>query len=241
MSDKEFDADTLSTCDGREGNPVHIVHNGRVIDVSASKLWQGGLHMQRHHAGKDLTADIEAAPHGLDVLDRYPQVGVLKIEKPFERPMPEALSELLRRFPVLRRHPHPATVHFPIAAMVLASLFCFLYLLTGIAAFETTAFHCLGFGIVVIPFAMITGFFTWWINYMAKPVRQVTIKIVLSCIMLTIEAVAFLWRLFDPRVIEDIHGSGTIYLALILVLAPLALTIGYYGGTLTFPLERRAQ
>jgi predicted heme/steroid binding protein/uncharacterized membrane protein len=239
MRDKEFDADTLSTNDGKDGNPIYIVHNGRVIDVSASKLWQGGLHMQRHRAGKDLSADIEAAPHGLDVLDRYPQVGVLKKERTPERPMPEVLARLLRCFPLLRRHPHPVTVHFPIASMVCASLFCFLYLITGFRTFETTAFHCLGFGIFVIPLAMITGFFTWWVNYMAKPVRQVTIKIWLSCIMLTIGIIAFLWRIFNAEVLEGFHGSGLIYLALVFALAPLALTIGYYGGTLTFPIEHR--
>lgn len=235
---KEFDANTLLACDGREGSPVYIVHNGKIIDVSASKLWQGGLHMQRHKAGRDLTVDIQAAPHGLEVLDRYPQVGVLKKESVSERPEPEVISRLLRHIPFLRRHPHPATVHFPIALMVCTSLFFFLYLVTGIKTFEITAFHCLGAGIIAIPLAMITGFFTWWLNYMAKPVRQVTIKIWLSSIMMCIGIVAFLWRAIDPAVVENIHGEGMIYMVLIFLLGPLSMTIGFYGGTLTFPIER---
>ena len=52
---------------------VYVVHKGRVIDVSQSRLWASGLHMNRHHAGNDLSADIQAAPHAPDVLDRYPQ------------------------------------------------------------------------------------------------------------------------------------------------------------------------
>jgi predicted heme/steroid binding protein/uncharacterized membrane protein len=239
MKQKEFDSETLSTHDGRSGKPVYIAHGGRVIDVSASKLWQGGLHMQRHSAGKDLTADIEAAPHGLDVLERYPQAGILRKEPPPERPMPEFLSKLLVRYPVLRRHPHPATVHFPIALMVFTTLFCLAYLVTGIKTFEMTAFHCLGGGILVTPVAMTTGFFTWWLNYMGKPVRQVTIKIWVSSTMLITGIAAFLWRILVPEVLDSVHGTGWIYVVLILALAPLALTIGYYGGTLTFPIKSK--
>ena len=75
--EKEFDAETLSKNDGKEGRPTYISHGGRVVDVSASSLWKGGIHMGRHGAGKDLTVDIGGAPHGTEVLDRYPQVGTL--------------------------------------------------------------------------------------------------------------------------------------------------------------------
>jgi predicted heme/steroid binding protein/uncharacterized membrane protein len=237
MKDKEIDAETLSASDGREGNPVYIVHNGRIIDVSGSALWKGGLHMQRHRAGRDLTVDIEAAPHGLEVLDRYPQIGVLKKESVPQKPMPEFLSKLLSRYPILRRHPHPIAVHFPIALMVCATLFTLLYLITGVRTFETTSLHCVGAGILFAPLAMITGFFTWWLNYMARPVRQVAIKIWLSSIMLIIGIIVFLWRIFDAGILENFGGESVIYLILVLALGPLATATGYYGGTLTFPIE----
>ena len=41
---------------------MYIAQGGKVIDVTASKLWKGGLHMKRHRAGSDLSADIAAAP-----------------------------------------------------------------------------------------------------------------------------------------------------------------------------------
>jgi len=34
----------------------------------------------RHKAGKDLTDDLDQAPHGADLLDRFPVVGTLKEE-----------------------------------------------------------------------------------------------------------------------------------------------------------------
>jgi len=235
---KEIDLKTLAACNGKDGKPTYIVHKGRVIDVSASKLWKGGMHMQRHAAGADLTVKIGAAPHGLEVLDRYPQVGVLRAQQPADRPMPSFLSVLLSRFPFFRRHPHPATVHFPIAFMTAASVFYVIYLLTGFASFEVTALHCLGAGILVLPAAVVTGIFTWWLNYLARPMRKVTIKATLSGILFLDAVVAFVWRLLDPGIVERLVGASGIYYALILAAGPLALTIGYIGGTLTFPLEK---
>ncbi len=55
---KEFDLTSLSRFNGQDGNAVYIVYQGRVIDVSQSKLWKTGLHMKRHQAGSDLTEDI---------------------------------------------------------------------------------------------------------------------------------------------------------------------------------------
>ena len=81
---KEIDAETLSRSNGKEGNPVCIAYKGRVIDVSKSSLWQTGVHMGRHAAGADLTSEIEAAPHGPEVLDRYPEIGSLKAPAPAE-------------------------------------------------------------------------------------------------------------------------------------------------------------
>jgi predicted heme/steroid binding protein/uncharacterized membrane protein len=236
---KEIDSETLSRSNGKEGNPVYIAHKGRVIDVSKSKLWQTGVHMGRHAAGTDLTAEIGAAPHGPEVLDRYPEIGSLIASVPAERPMPAFLARLLSRYPFFRRHPHPATVHFPIAFMAAASGFYVLYLVTGAASFEVTAVHCLGAGILFALLAMSTGLFTWWLNYMAKPVRQVTIKIVLSCAMLADAVAAFIWRISNPDILNQLNGIGAIYLLLVLAPGPLALAIGYFGGTLTFPLEKR--
>ena len=66
---KEFSPEELARFNGQNGKPVYIAHGGKVIDVTASKLWKSGLHMKRHHAGKDLTTDIQAAPHSLEVLE----------------------------------------------------------------------------------------------------------------------------------------------------------------------------
>ncbi len=235
----EIDSETLSRANGKEGSPVYIAYKGRVVDVSKSKLWQTGLHMRRHSAGTDLTTDIEAAPHGPEVLDRYPVVGSLKPATPREQKLPSFLNTFLSRHPFFRRHPHPATVHFPIAFMSGASGFYLLYLLTRATSFEITGFYSTGAAILCSLIAMATGLYTWWVNYMARPLRQVTIKIILSCIMLADSIVVFTWRYSDPYVAASLQRAGILYLVLTLLLGPVAIIIGYYGGTLTFPLEKK--
>jgi predicted heme/steroid binding protein len=75
---QEFDLKTLAEFDGSNGKPIYVAHQGKVYDVSRSKLWKDGAHQKRHHAGEDLTEDMESAPHKPDLLLRFPQVGVLK-------------------------------------------------------------------------------------------------------------------------------------------------------------------
>jgi hypothetical protein len=87
-------------------------------------------------------------------LDRYPQVGILKEEEKAGRPMPDWLEGLLERLPILRRHPHPMVVHFPLAFLMASSLFVLLHLLFKNPSFETTSFYLLLLGTSASPFAM---------------------------------------------------------------------------------------
>ena len=193
--------------------------------------------MKRHHAGKDLTTDIKGAPHGPEFLERFTQVGTLKQEAE-EREIPAVLSWLLARAPMLRRHPHPMTVHFPIVFMFSTTIFNILYLITGAKSFELTALHCLGAGILFIPVAIFTGFYTWWLNYMAKPTRAVSIKRFISILMFILAVIAFIWRLLAPYILDSWGLSSVIYLVLVLSFLPLVTVIGWFGAQLTFPIEK---
>ncbi len=235
---KEFNPESLAPFDGKNGNPIYVSYQGRVIDLSQSKLWKSGLHMKRHSAGKDLTAEISAAPHGPEVLERYPQVGILKKKEEGESGIPAYLSGLLERYPFLRRHVHPMMVHFPIGFMIAPVLFILLYFITGLESFEITAWFCLGAGIIFSPLAIGSGYFTWWLNYGARRMRPVTIKIRCSFLLLAVSLFAFFWRYYHPKVFAD-GGGGALYFLLLLGLIPIVSVIGWYGATLTFPLEKR--
>ena len=234
---KEFTPDELAEYNGTSGKPIYIAHNGKVYDVSESRLWRNGVHMKRHQAGTELTTDMQAAPHEKDVLERFPQVGTLK-EVADEREIPRPIDWLITRYPWFIRHPHPMTVHFPIVFMLSTTVFNLLYLITGVKAFETTAFHCLGGGILFTVVAIVTGVYTWWLNYMAKMLKPVKIKIPLSLAMLVVAVVIFIWRVLVPDVMDSLQGPGIIYLALVLSLFPIVTVIGWNGAGMTFPIDK---
>ena len=236
---KEFDVEDLAAFNGQDGKPAYIAYQGKVFDVSGSKLWKGGLHMKRHHAGKDLSAELPAAPHKEDVFERYPQVGIVRQTTEPERPMPAFLSFLIERFPFLERHPHPMTVHFPIVFLLSVAFFNVLYLMTDNRSFEQTALHCLIGGILFMPVAVLTGLFTWWLNYLARPMKLVKMKIILSCVVLLSSIVVLFWRISDP-VVLDTEGMGRVlYVAITIAFVPLMSLIGWLGAGLTFPVEKK--
>jgi predicted heme/steroid binding protein/uncharacterized membrane protein len=240
---RKFTVEELKEFNGENGKPIYIAYKGRVIDVTGSKMWRGGSHMKRHSAGADLTAEIAQAPHGLDVLDRFPQVGILLTpEQPKTEAVPGALppwlERFLQRYPFFQRHPHPMTVHFPIVFMMFAPLFTLLYLATGLQGFEITAFNCLAAGLLFCLVVIPTGFFTWWVNYMARPLLPVTIKIVVSLVMFVDGLAALIWRILDPRVLTHLTGPNILYMVLILLLLPMVVVVASYGAILTFPLHK---
>ena len=235
---KEFEPEELTGYNGENDKPVYIAYQGKVYDVTESRLWKAGLHMQRHHAGMDLTIDLQAAPHTKEVLERYPQVGILKKEEVPRKEVPNVLTWLLDTNPFFRRHPHPMTVHFPIVFLLCNPFFNILYLITGNGAFETTALHCLAGGILFTVVAMLTGLLTWWYNYMAKMLKPVAIKIPLTLIMLVVAIIVFFWRINDPHILDNLQGASILYLVLILSFFPLISVIGWFGANMTFPLEK---
>jgi len=104
---KSFTRTELQQFDGKEGRPLYIVFNGKIYDLSRSRLWVQGKHMGVHTRDENLAETIKAAPHGEDILERFPIIGELKeepqvtppleavIKKPetaFEEPQPQRME-----------------------------------------------------------------------------------------------------------------------------------------------------
>lgn len=69
-------SDSLEFYDGKDGKKAYVGYNGKIFDVTESKLWKNGIHMGRHHAGADMTEALKQAPHKEDVLLRFPEANV---------------------------------------------------------------------------------------------------------------------------------------------------------------------
>jgi len=75
---REYVAEEIAKSNGQNGKPALVIYDGRVYDVSKSDLWTDGNHQESHSAGRDLTVEMNEAPHDEEVLKRFPQVGILK-------------------------------------------------------------------------------------------------------------------------------------------------------------------
>jgi len=232
-----MDSEELKRMNGKDGNPVCIAFGGKVCDVTQSDLWKTGTHMARHMSGQDLTKEIEAAPHASEVLEKFPQVGILKESPPSAhiKGVPEFLQKAFDRYPLLRRQPHPMTVHFPIAFLMATPLFLILYALTRNNSFETTGFYMLCLGLLGSAAAIATGFFAWWVNYGAVPTTSVKYKISLSIVLWVVLSILVIWRFLDPFILTQSGSLWWIYTILIFSLVPLISLLGHLGGKMVFP------
>jgi predicted heme/steroid binding protein len=67
----------LQENNGKNGKPAYIAFKGKVYDVSASSFWSDGDHLGMHEAGKDLTEELEMAPHREEMFQKVKFVGEL--------------------------------------------------------------------------------------------------------------------------------------------------------------------
>jgi uncharacterized membrane protein len=190
--------------------------------------------MNSHLAGNDLSAEIKAAPHGTEVFERVEIVGELyktTIElEPSSQTQPPALVTAF-----LSIHPHPVSVHFPIALCVTAVLFTIISISFNSDSLRTAAFYNLCCTALALPVAISTGLLSQRFNYCGRWNRFLRWKLVLSLVFSVLLAAALIIRL---TLLNSENTDGLwywIYNAIVIGLAPVIASIGYLGGRITFP------
>jgi len=222
---KRFTKNELKEFDGKGGKRAFIAFKGKVYDVSDSRLWIDGRHMERHLAGDDLTESILNAPHGEDVFMKFQVVGEL-IEEGYDR------QKLVRRIQSL--HLHPIIVHFSIAYPLVVSLLSLLFLLTGEVSFETASYYLLLLGFFAGPFCGLSGIFSWRVTYEGRMTRTFARKIVFTVILVIVITLSVTWRTLEPNILLLRNDLSYVYFALVASLVPLAIILGYYGGKIVY-------
>jgi predicted heme/steroid binding protein/uncharacterized membrane protein len=229
--EKQITEDELKRSDGKEGRPAWVAFRGKVYDVSASQRWPGGIHMKRHQVGKDLTDEFAAAPHDESVFQRLHYVGKLVVAEQKEAP------RLLSLY--LDLHPHPISVHFPIALTLASASFLLIYLVTGIESLVDGAYYALLGGAVIAPITVLTGTVSWWYNHGHRLTSTFKGKGSLSvALMVTGVVTVVLWALNRDALLER-EPVGWVYFALVLIMSGLVLSLGKLGGELVFPSRRK--
>ena len=61
----------------------------------------------------------------------------------------------------------------------------------------------------------------------------------LSFVLLATQIVVFVWRLKTPAVLDFLGWQSILYSLLILFMFAVVIVIGWFGASLTFPVEKR--
>ena len=233
----EIDKTKLTENDGKEGKPAFVAYDGKIYDVTESRLWKKGLHMNRHQAGQDLTEAIGVAPHGSEVLTRFKEIGILKTEQEQEpRPaLPNWLNNIFDKYPFLKRHPHPMVVHFPIAFFIAATIFLLWYYVISPAQpllHSILYMHILG--TMALPFALVTGWLSWQVNYLGKRIGNVTRKIIFSIIVLIFDIIVLISIAGNLEMLANPQGVQLVIPIMIFLYLPMVTFISQQGGDLVY-------
>lgn len=233
---KRYTPEEFALADGKEGRPALIVYKGRVYDVTGSKLWRNGVHVKAHQSGNDLTGAMGAAPHDdRVVLDRFQPVGIL-LEQ-------EALPGMRMAPPlfefILSKHPHPISVHFPIALALASALFTFIALFLPAGDyrlwFEQAALFNLIIAAVGTPPAAATGLLSWYYNYSSvwTPIYRMKTYLTIALGVLLIIALIVRFSAADATAIGSLWYW--VYAVAVMATGPVVVGLGYFGGKITFP------
>lgn len=75
---KDYTKSQLALRNGVDKDEIWVAFEGKIYDVTNSKLWKNGKHYE-HWAGQDLTPEMEDAPHAEQVFEKFEIIGKLKL------------------------------------------------------------------------------------------------------------------------------------------------------------------
>lgn len=227
---QQFSEKELREYNGQEGKPAYIAYKGRVYDVTSSKLWKNGSHFKKHFAGCDLTSELANAPHSDSVFENFPWVGEFVA---ISHTAAETQKERYRKW-YAAYHPHPMIIHFPIALHYFSAGADILFLTNPSVEYEAAVFLSLLIATVMGFVALITGVFSWWINYDFSMSRAFVVKLVGALFTLVVGLIPISQKIMNPDVPFSHDVEGWLYHSIIFITVISITVVGYYGGKITW-------
>lgn len=131
-------------------------------------------------------------------------------------------------------HPHPVTVHFPIALHYFSAFVDVLFLADPSGGYETAVFLSFLIATVMGFLTLFTGLFSWWVNYNLVRSKVFMIKLVGALFTLLVGFIPITQRLLDADVAYSSGMDGVVYHGIIFLTVMTVSIVGYYGGKITW-------
>ncbi len=226
--------DELKKYNGKNGEKAYVAYQGKIYDVTDSSFWKDGEHQDMHIAGSDLTSSMESAPHKEEVFASFKVVDTLekspqKSSKEETHPLKTRLKEWYKIY-----HPHPITVHFPIALHIFAGLFNVLFLFDKNEVYGQMVFYSFSIATVMGAVAMVFGILSWWINYNLYQGKSFIIKLYTSVLTLILGAIGIAIYTYSKSSVYEMDFLGIVYHLSIFATVATVVILGYYGGKITW-------
>jgi predicted heme/steroid binding protein/uncharacterized membrane protein len=223
--------DELTKFDGKEGQKSYVSYKGKVYDVTDSRLWKNGKHVNKHHAGMDLTEAMEAAPHGPEVLERFKHIGDVDGFKPKKEDI-SFKGKVRHWYKIL--HPHPMFIHFPMGMINFTVFMQILFFITGNKSFESAGFYSLATAVLFMFPTIFSGMVSWWVNYALTRNKIFLMKLNFSIILLVMGLIEVSLRFSYPDISYAGSGMSSFYNIMLFANVPVLGVIGFYGGKLSW-------
>jgi uncharacterized membrane protein len=111
-------------------------------------------------------------------------------------------------------HPHPMTVHFPIALHLFSAGLDLFFLISPKAAYAVGVFYSFFVATVMGFVAMIAGTLSWWINYHLSTRRPFVVKLIVATLTLLLGIVGIALYLENPGIVYEASLEGITYHAI---------------------------
>jgi len=222
--------DDLQKHNGKDGEKSYVSYKGKVYDVTDSRLWKNGKHVNRHEAGMDLTEAMESAPHGMEVLERFAHVDTIEGFRVKKEVGKKALVKKLYRM----LHPHPMLIHFPMGLLGFIVIMQILFLYTNDSSFEKSSFYALITAVLFMVPTIMSGMVSWWVNYELAVTKIFIYKISFSFILLVMGIVELVLRFMMPEISYGSGSLGIFYHFMLFANIPVLAVVGFNGGKLSW-------
>lgn len=235
---QQFTEEELRCYNGQEGMPAYIAFKGNVYDVTSSKFWKNGTHFKKHFAGCDLTEELSHAPHAEEVFENFTPIGTLipTVQIP-AKTLKEEQKERYRQW-YARYHPHPMIIHFPIALHYFSAFTDILFLVNPSREYDTAVFLSFLIATAMGFLALLTGVFSWWVNYDFSTSRAFVIKLIGALFTLIVGLIPLWQKILNPDVAFSTGMDGITYHAVIFITLISISIVGYYGGKITWGAKK---